>query len=171
MQNLSHLGHKVEIIDLKEFLRELPVETNASDMTATLNMKWITILCQILNRNGVITIISTIDPRREERKKLRQALKNFVEIFLNASLETLKIRDLEGIYKDAEQNKTSIHYIYESPENPELTIDTERETPESCAKKALTKLAELGYIELVEADYTEEEKEIIDQRLKSLGYM
>ena len=53
---------------------------------------------------------------------------NFIEIYINASIEECKKRDVKGLYKKAENKKiknfTGISSPFESPKKPELEIDT-----------------------------------------------
>jgi adenylylsulfate kinase-like enzyme len=41
---------------------------------------------------------------------------------------------------------TGVDDPYEEPEDPELVLDTERETVEESARKVVSKLEELGYM-------------------------
>jgi len=60
-------------------------------------------------------------------------------------------RDVKGMYKKALageiKNFTGGDDPYEEPENPELVLDTDRETVEESVQKVLEKLKELGYID------------------------
>ena len=60
-------------------------------------------------------------------------------------------RDVKGMYKKALageiKNFTGVDDPYEEPENPELVLDTDRETVEESVQKVLEKLKELGYID------------------------
>jgi len=59
---------------------------------------------------------------------------NFIEIYCKASLEVCESRDIKGLYKLARSGKiknyTGIDSPYEAPENPELIIDTDKESIE-----------------------------------------
>lgn len=61
----------------------------------------------------------------------------FLEIFIDTSLEEAERRDVKGLYKKARsgelKNFTGIDSPYEAPQNPELRIDTARITPEQAA--------------------------------------
>ena len=74
----------------------------------------------------------------------------FIEIYAKASLETCEKRDPKGMYKKAREGKikdfTGIDAPYDEPENPELIVDTDKETVEESAEKVIKKLEELGYI-------------------------
>ncbi|HIL86457.1 MAG TPA: adenylyl-sulfate kinase, partial [Candidatus Marinimicrobia bacterium] len=57
---------------------------------------------------------------------------DFIEIYCKASLKTCEARDVKGLYKRARageiKNYTGIDSPYEPPENPELIIDTDKDT-------------------------------------------
>jgi len=59
-------------------------------------------------------------------------------------------RDVKGLYKKALRgeikNFTGIDDPYEAPEQPEVTIESDKETPEQSAAKIMAKLKELGYV-------------------------
>jgi adenylylsulfate kinase len=74
----------------------------------------------------------------ESRKFVRGLTRNFIEVFVSASLEECERRDVKGLYRRARageiRNFTGIDDPYEPPVNPELTIVTEnRSLDESAA--------------------------------------
>ena len=65
----------------------------------------------------------------EDRDKAREIIgDNFIEVFVDADLATCESRDPKGLYKKARAGEipffTGIDSPYESPENPELTVNT-----------------------------------------------
>ena len=76
---------------------------------------------------------------------------DFVEIYTRSPLEACMERDVKGMYKRALAGEikefTGVDDPYEEPENPELVIDTDKETVEESAVKVLVKLQELGYLD------------------------
>ena len=81
---------------------------------------------------GIIVLTAFISPCRSERNMVRDLLPagKFIEIFVDCDLETCEQRDPKGLYKKARNNEikdfTGISSPYETPENPELIIDTGR---------------------------------------------
>jgi len=82
--------------------------------------------------------------------KNRALIGNFVEVYCKCSIEELTKRDVKGLYKKALAGEiehfTGISDPYEAPENPEVTIDSEKETIEESGAIIMAKLEELGYI-------------------------
>ena len=79
---------------------------------------------------GVITLNCFISPTIEIRKIAKDIIgeHDFIEVHVNASVETCEIRDVKGLYKKARkgeiENFTGISAPFEDPENPELEINT-----------------------------------------------
>jgi adenylylsulfate kinase len=94
---------------------------------------------------------------------------------VSCPLEVLTERDVKGLYKKAIAgeipNFTGVSDPYEPPENPEVVVETDKETPEQSLQKILTKLEEMGYIPTEQTDYSPEEEKKIEERLRSLGYL
>ncbi len=102
---------------------------------------------------GLITIVSFISPFRSERQMVRELLDEgeFIEVFVDTPLEVCEQRDTKGLYKKARageiENFTGIDSEYQRPENSELVLHTEDETPEDSAAALLQFLAELGVVQ------------------------
>jgi len=78
-----------------------------------------------------IVIVSTISPLKEMRDNARKILTdysgaNFIEVFMDTSLETCEQRDPKGLYKKARAGEikdfTGIDSPYERPDKPEVII-------------------------------------------------
>jgi adenylylsulfate kinase len=101
---------------------------------------------------GVIAITSFISPYRKDRDAVRASMKpgEFVEVYVNVSLETAERRDPKGLYKKARAGQlkgfTGIDDPYEAPEKPEIVIETETTKPEDAAKQILAYLEKGGYL-------------------------
>ncbi|MEI6685522.1 MAG: adenylyl-sulfate kinase, partial [Planctomycetota bacterium] len=61
----------------------------------------------------------------------------FVEIHVSTPIAECEKRDVKGLYAKARKgelkNFTGIDSPYETPENPEMVIDTSTKSPEECA--------------------------------------
>ena len=88
---------------------------------------------------GLIVITSFISPFRAERDMARSLFDSteFIEVFVDASLEVCEQRDPKGLYKKARsgeiKNFTGLDSPYEPPLNPELVIDSVEMTIEQAA--------------------------------------
>ena len=98
-----------------------------------------------------------------------------MEVFCHCPLDVCIERDVKGLYKKALageiKNYTGLDDPYENPLNPEVILETDKETPEESVSKIMGKLEMLGYIPAREAVYTEEEEEKVKKRLEGWGYL
>ncbi len=106
----------------------------------------------------------------------RKEIGDFVEVYCKCSLEVCIRRDVKGLYKKALageiRNYTGVDDPYEEPLDPEVVLETDRETPEESVQKIIQKLENLGYLPRIEESvYTAEEEEKVKKRLEDLGYL
>jgi adenylylsulfate kinase len=100
----------------------------------------------------VAVIVSAISPYKEVRDQVRRDIgEDFVEIFVDAPLQVCAERDVKGLYKKAFSGElpafTGVSDPYEPPAAPELHIKTNEEEPQESARRVISKLEELGYLE------------------------
>ncbi|HEU4677177.1 MAG TPA: bifunctional sulfate adenylyltransferase/adenylylsulfate kinase [Candidatus Paceibacterota bacterium] len=105
-------------------------------------------------RHGGIVISALIAPYRDARRAVRSMVEHygeFIEIFVDTSLEECARRDTKGLYEKAKQglikNFTGIDDPYEVPERPELVAKTEEATPEELVEEIIAYLYARGVLE------------------------
>jgi adenylylsulfate kinase len=145
-------GLKVEVLDGDDVRKNLSPELGFSKQERELNAKRVSYVSQLLSRNGIMTIVALISPYRSFRDYARNIIgKDFVEVWVKASIETCRQRDPKGIYKKAEEgtlsNVTGIQDPYEPPLNAELVVNTEKERPKESAEKVMSLLFKLSYVQ------------------------
>lgn len=107
------------------------------------NLRRIGEIAKIFVDAGVITIASFVSPLEIDRKLVRDIVgaADFIEIFVDTSLEECERRDVKGLYKKARAGEikhfTGIDSPYENPLNPDIIIKTEFETEEEAVKKIM----------------------------------
>jgi adenylylsulfate kinase len=93
-----------------------------------------------------------ISPYRADRKLVRELLPagEFIEIYVDASLETCEKRDPKGLYKKARAenlpNFTGISAPYEAPEKPELVLDSNNKGIEELVNEVMAYLEKNSYL-------------------------
>jgi bifunctional enzyme CysN/CysC len=69
-------------------------------------------------------------------------------VFVDTPLAEAERRDVKGLYRKARlgelKNFTGIDSPYETPEQPEIQIDTTSVTPEQAAERIVAELAAIG---------------------------
>lgn len=83
---------------------------------------------------GIVCIAAFIAPFADDRNLLKEIIgpDNFIEIFVNTPLEICEQRDVKGLYQKARKGEikdfTGVNAPYEVPLNPDLIIDTSKES-------------------------------------------
>jgi adenylylsulfate kinase len=115
------------------------------------NIRRVGFVCHLMSRNGVIAMMANIAPYRSVREEIRQRIGDFMEVYVNASLEACEERDLKGLYAKARAGEikgfTGIDDPYEEPTTAEVVCNTDEESVEESVQKVLDKMEELGYIQ------------------------
>ena len=145
---------KTEILDGDEVRKNLSKGLGFSKEDRDTNILRIGFVASLLTRNGVATICCPISPYKETRDACRDLIGEFVEVYVHATVDEIAAnRDPKGLYKKALAGElagfTGVDpgAPYEVPEDPELVVDTESQTPEESLQTVLTRLKELGRIE------------------------
>ena len=94
-------------------------------------------LAKLLLKHKVPVGVSLVSPyinNRENARRIINAGEKFSEIYVKCSIEKCEERDVKGMYKKARagqiKNFTGLDAPYEAPENPDLVVDTEKQTLE-----------------------------------------
>lgn len=175
-KRLRARGMKVEVLDGDVVRQNLSKGLGFSKEDRDTNIRRIGFVCKLLTRNNVVAIAAAISPYRDIRDEVRREIGNFVEVYVECPLEVLVERDVKGLYKKALAgeitNFTGVNDPYEPPLNPEVVVHSDRETIEESVEKIMRKLKELDYLPPAPEDvYSEEEAEVVEERLRSLGYI
>ncbi len=115
------------------------------------NIRRIGEVAKLFAHGGTITLTAFISPYKADRDKVREILQpgEFVEILVDATVETCEQRDPKGLYKKARageiKNFTGISDPYEAPEKPELVLDSNNKGIEELAKEVIAYLKQKGY--------------------------
>jgi len=105
---------------------------------------------RMLVRHGAIVVVSSLSPFREAREAVRRDVRRFVEVFVDAPMETLLARDTEGMYRKALAheltNVAGIDDPYEPPAHAELVVRTDLEKPDAALGRLFQKLVDMKYV-------------------------
>ncbi|KAG7343895.1 adenylylsulfate kinase-domain containing protein [Nitzschia inconspicua] len=113
------------------------------------NIRRVGQVSKLMADSGVVTLAALISPYRRDRDSVRESVNSvapFLEIYVQASLETCESRDPKGLYKMARQGRikgfTGIDDPYEEPASPELILDSNGKGIEELAKEACALILE-----------------------------
>lgn len=112
------------------------------------NIRRVSEVAKLMADAGTVVITSFISPYRIDRRLARevalQAGAEFVEIFVNAPLSVCEERDPKGLYQKARTGElkgfTGIDAPYEPPEDPEIVVHTDRQSPQESVNQILDEL-------------------------------
>jgi phosphoadenosine phosphosulfate reductase len=147
---LREWGAKVEVLDGDVVRTHLSKGLGFSKEDRDINIRRIGFVCELLSRNGVIAVAAAISPYRAVREEVRARIPNFVEVYVECPIEVLAERDVKGLYKRALAGEiaqfTGISDPYEPPLDPEVVINSSKETPEESVEKIWATLERLGLV-------------------------
>nr|WP_224369509.1 adenylyl-sulfate kinase [Hyalangium versicolor] len=154
IQSRLRMTRPVEVLDGDEVRTFLSRGLGYSKPDRNENISRIGYVARLLARHRVAVIVAAISPYRESRDEVRQLAMEqgipFVEVYVQARLETLIRRDVKGLYRRALsgeiQNFTGISDPYESPESPELVLHTDSEPVNESVARILDALRTRGLI-------------------------
>jgi adenylylsulfate kinase len=146
---LQQMGLKVERLDADIIRKHLWKELGYSKEDRDENIRRATFLAKLLTRNGIAVLTSFISPYKELRDYARREIGDFMEIYVKCPVEVCIQRDTRGMYKKALAgeilNFTGVSDPYEEPLNPEILIESDKETLGESIAKVIDGLKKLGY--------------------------
>jgi adenylylsulfate kinase len=152
IDRLRGMGRKVESLDGDEVRRNLSRDLGFSKEDRETHAMRVAYVSKLLSRNGVAVVVALISPYRSFRQHVRDIVDDFVEVYVDASVEECIRRDPKGLYKKALAGEitdlTGLQDTYEPPETPEVWVQTEEQTPQESAEAVVEKLVRLGYLEV-----------------------
>ena len=107
------------------------------------NIRRIAEVSKLFLNCGIITLNCFVSPTIEIRNIAKEIIgrENFIEVYINASVETCEERDVKGLYKKVRKGEikdfTGINSPFEAPENPEIEINTSELSINESVQKVL----------------------------------
>jgi len=144
-KELFDLGANVVLLDGSTLRSGLSRELDFSPADRTEHLRRVAHIARILNDQGIITICSFISPNEYIRGQVAKIIgkERFYTIYMDASIEFCK-KNRPDLYKLAEASKIDnlpgVDTIFESPANPDLSINPENES--ICPDKVIAFLNE-----------------------------
>jgi adenylylsulfate kinase len=145
-ERLYELGVRTFVFDGDNVRHGLCGDLGFSKEDRVENIRRVGEMAKLFIDAGVIALTAFISPFREDRRRVRKlvASEDLIEIFCNCPLEICEQRDVKGLYKRARRGEipefTGISSPYETPEVPELNIDTGYQSVHTCVDQVLNYL-------------------------------
>ena len=140
-QKLFQQGIKTYTLDGDNIRKGINNDLTFSPEDRTENIRRIAETANLMVDAGLVVLAAFVSPYKKDRENIKSIVKdvNFVEVYINTSLEECERRDVKGLYKKARageiKNMTGISAPYEAPENPDIEILTENESVEAAADR------------------------------------
>lgn len=146
-------GRKVSLLDGDVVRKNLSSELSFSKEHRDLNIQRIGYVASEIAKNGGFAICAPIAPYVKTRDKVRRMIEEdgvFIEIHVATPIEVCEARDRKGLYAMARAGKitgfTGIDDPYETPQNPEISIDTSQFSMTEAVDIVIDKLKALGLL-------------------------
>ena len=110
------------------------------------NIRRIAEVANLMVDAGVVVLAAFVSPYKKDRENIARIVgnDNFVEIFVNTSIEECERRDVKGLYKKARAGEikdfTGVNAPYEAPDAPDVEIITDGLSIEECVLKIYEKI-------------------------------
>nr|WP_321382070.1 adenylyl-sulfate kinase [uncultured Vibrio sp.] len=149
---LAELGYHTYLLDGDNVRHGLCSDLGFSEQDRRENIRRIGELAKLMADAGLIVLSAFISPHRAERQLVRDLLPEgeFIEVFVNASLEVCEGRDPKGLYRKARAgeipNFTGIDSEYQAPESPEIDLPAGEKSVEELVELCINDLKQRGVI-------------------------
>ncbi len=149
-RRLHALGRHTYVLDGDNLRHGLNRDLGFSEADRAENVRRASEVAALFADAGLIVIASLISPYRAERARARARLPEgeFIEVFVDASVDECRRRDPKGLYRKADSGLlpgfTGVDAPYEAPETPELHLRTADASPEELAEYVVTELRRRG---------------------------
>ena len=129
-KELHKMNIRTYLLDGDNVRKGLNSDLSFSPADRRENIRRIAEVSSLMIDGGLVVLSAFISPYKNDREFVKNTVKdeNFIQIFVDTPLAVCKTRDPKGFYIKAEKglikNFTGISAPYETPENPDLKIDT-----------------------------------------------
>ncbi len=151
-QKLFKMNYKTYLLDGDNIRHGLNSDLGFSEESRVENIRRIGEVSKLFLDAGIITLTAFISPFKSDRQLVRKLFNKgqFLEVFIDSSLEVCEERDPKGMYAKARsgeiKNFTGISSPYEPPENPEIHVINNSITLDEASEKIISYLVENNFI-------------------------
>jgi adenylyl-sulfate kinase len=149
-EQLAARGRAVEVLDGDEVRTNLSAGLGFSREDRDTNVSRIAFVARLLTKHGIVVVAAAISPYAAARTAAREAIGEFVEVYVRCSLDELARRDVKGLYERALRGEiahfTGVSDPYEEPQAPEVTVDSRTQTVEQSVAAIVDHLERAGYL-------------------------
>lgn len=145
-QELHQMGRLTYILDGDNVRSGLNKDLDFSEASRMENIRRIGEVSKLMVDAGLVVITAFISPFRSDRETIRELVgaDRFVEVHVDCPIEECEKRDVKGLYAKARQglisNFTGISSPFETPEQPEVRVQTHLNDIDECTNTIINYL-------------------------------
>jgi len=148
---LSAYGRRVTLLDGDIVRTHLSAGLGFDKTGRDANVRRIGFVAAEIVRHGGVAVCAAISPYQATRAEVREMVgENFMEVYVDTPLAVCEERDTKGMYAKARRGEikdfTGVDDVYESPPQPEITLDTVNHSPEANARLIINRLEQDGFV-------------------------
>jgi bifunctional enzyme CysN/CysC len=139
-QRLTLEGHHTTMLDGDNLRHGLNKDLGFTEADRVENIRRVGEVAKLMVESGLIVLCSFISPYRAERDMVRRLVADgeFIEVFVDTPIEDCVQRDPKGLYAKAKagtlKNLTGVDAPYEAPDEPEIHLRTNGQSPDELAR-------------------------------------
>ena len=149
-EGLKSKGMKVERLDGDIVRKSLTKDLGFTEEDRNMNIERVTFVAKLLTRNGVAVLASFVSPYNKIRAYSRKEIGNYILVFVKCPVEVCEERDVKGMYAKARAGEikdfTGIDHSFEDPNNPDIIVETDKQTVDESKAVILEALNKMGYL-------------------------
>lgn len=143
-EELDNRGYYTTHLDGDDVREALNENLGFSPEDRKENLRRIAHVAKLFNKSGIFVIASFVSPNDKLREMVKKIIENFKLVYVKCDVKECEKRDIKGMYKKAREGKipdfTGISAPFETPDNPDITIDTQSNNVETCVEMILNEL-------------------------------
>ncbi len=148
-KRLHEMGIISYVLDGDNVRHGLTSDLGFSADDRTENIRRVAEISKLFYDAGIFVLVGFISPYKSDRDFARKLIgKDFIEVFVDCSLEECEKRDPKGIYKKARAGKikhfTGIDDPYEKPDNADIVVDSGANNVDENLSEIIEFLFQLG---------------------------
>lgn len=145
-ERLRKRGFKVIVLESDELRKLLTPNPKYTEEERNYFYRTIAIIGKLFVENGHVAIIDATAHKREYRDYARKIIDNLLEVYVSCPVDKCIERDVKGLYKKALKGEIKtlpgLQIDYEEPVNPEVKVETDKESIEESTQKIVKVIKE-----------------------------
>ena len=141
---LEAVGLRMEVLESDVLRRILTPSPSYSDDERDLFYRAVAFMGSRLVAHGITVVFDATATKQAYRAFARNLIGRFVEVAVECPLDVCMARDTKGTYRKGLEGRSTtvpgLHTPYESPENPDVRIDSLHMSTEAAVDRALAVL-------------------------------